>query len=105
MIITLSPIRSTSRAVLEKQGDVLHINGEAFDFSSLQDGDTLPAEAIISDVIAGAVRRHGDVLTVPVLLGIGPHAPHASRYPSPLTDVPDGPVVLPPYDAEVVDDN
>lgn len=93
MNITFIPQRRDDTLDLEVNGDTLTINGEAFDFSGVPVGATLPREAIACDVIAGPVERDGSgVLTVPVILPIGPRAPEAARFPEPMTDVPDGPV-------------
>ena len=64
MIIKLSPYvplpGSGERLVLSRAGDVLTVNGQAFDFTPLPDGGELPAEAIGSEWFAGpALRRAG----------------------------------------------
>lgn len=95
MNITFSPCRSDAELAMSVSGDVLTINGEAFDFSVVPNGATLPREAIACDLIAGDVERAGSgVLTVPVILPIGPDAPESARFPEPMTDVPDGPIDL-----------
>ncbi|MGR3574005.1 MAG: hypothetical protein ACU0CF_04620 [Sagittula sp.] len=91
MNITFTPQRRDDALTLEVDGDTLTINGEAFDFSGVPNGATLPREAIACVLISGPVERDGSgVLTVPVLLPIGPGAPEAARFPAPMTDVPDG---------------
>ena len=42
MIITFFPLRSDATLALSRQGDVLSVNGEAFDFSDLPEGARLP---------------------------------------------------------------
>lgn len=57
MHITLTPMRRDASLQLERAGDLLVINGEAFDFSALPDGATLPMEpstAIGSAMMCGA---------------------------------------------------
>lgn len=101
MKIILSPMRRDDKLALSKSGDTLTINGEAFDFSGIPNGATLPREAITCDWIAGPVERdNAGVLTVPLILPHGPSAPEATRFPQPLENVADGPVSLPPYTVE-----
>ncbi|HBO1688137.1 TPA: hypothetical protein L4F78_006352, partial [Pseudomonas aeruginosa] len=64
MIIKLSPYAplpcSDERLSLSRDGDVLIVNGQVFDFTPLPDGGELPAEAIGSEWFAGpALRRAG----------------------------------------------
>ena len=99
MKITLSPMRRDDRLILSKAGDALTLNGEAFDFTDLPNGATLPRSAITSDWFAGDVARdEAGELTVPVILPHGADAPEATRFPEPLIDVPEGPVALPLYE-------
>ncbi|APZ51214.1 hypothetical protein [Salipiger abyssi] len=99
MKIILHPQRRDLPLTLTKAGDVLTFNGEAFDFSALPAGATLPADAISSDWITGKVERdEAGALIVPVALPHGPTAPEATRFPAPLENVPDGTVALPIYD-------
>ncbi|GGG77478.1 hypothetical protein GCM10011415_27970 [Salipiger pallidus] len=103
MKIILSPIRLDTQLELSKSGDTLTINGEVFDFIDVPAGATLPRAAITCDWIAGDVTRdEAGVLTVPVVLPHGADAPEETRFPEPLVDVADGPVELPPYNAEEV---
>ncbi|MFO6130214.1 hypothetical protein, partial [Pseudomonas aeruginosa] len=64
MIITLSPYvvlpGSDEHLMLSRDGDVLTVNGQSFDFTPLPEGSELPAEAIGSEWFAGpVVRREG----------------------------------------------
>ena len=97
MILTFSPVRYDTILSLQREGDVLTLNGEAFDFGPLPDGATLPRDAIVCDWIAGDVRREGGMLMVPLLLPHGPDAPEATRFPQPIVLAADGPVTLPAY--------
>lgn len=98
MHIFLSPMRADQPLSLSRAGDVLTINGEAFDFSALPEGGTLPRTAIACDWIAGDVTRTtGGVLTVPLILPHGPDAPQETLFPEPITLTGDGPVNLPPW--------
>jgi len=97
MQIILSPQNRDDRLTLERKGDVLTVNGEAFDFGPLPEGGTLPAAAIASAWFAGPVTRIGGVLHLTLILPHGHNAPEATRFPVPVT-AGDGPVALPAYD-------
>ena len=102
MKILLSPTYWPDAAplALSASGNTLTINGEAFDFSAVHDGGTLPREAIDCAMIAGDVTRCEGELHVPLLLPYGENAPEAVRFPAPLSVTQDGPIAL-PYDLEV----
>ncbi|MDD3814441.1 MAG: hypothetical protein PHZ02_07320 [Desulfocapsaceae bacterium] len=95
MIINLSPQRSDKVLAVSKQGDVLTINGDIFDFSVIPDDAILPATAITCDWISGDVARIGGeiILTLIMPHGAGPSSTVA--FPSPLNNPPDGQVELP----------
>ena len=101
MYIKLSPQRSDNALNLAKEADTLIINGEAFDFTALPEGATLPKDAINSDVIISDVERIDGVLHLTVLLPHGANAPESTRFPQPITVTQDGPITLPVYDIEV----
>lgn len=100
MNLTFSPVRFDATLELARRGDTITINGEAFDFSPLPDGATLPPEAITSDWFAGPVERVGGVLHITLRLPHGANAPQETLFPTPLTLTGNGPVSLPPYDME-----
>lgn len=96
MRIVFHPQRRDDALAVVKSGDVLTINGEAFDFSALPDGATLPRDAISCGLVAGPVERVDGVLIVPLILPLhGPNPSPAVASPATLEDVPDGPVELP----------
>lgn len=95
MHITLSPIRMDETLTASRAGDVLILNGEAFDFAPLPDGDTLPSEAIASEWIVGPVSRIDGVLHLTLRLPHGPNPSHAVAFPEPITVKQDGPLPLP----------
>ena|SRR6056297_1883692 len=103
MHIVLSPTRRDTPLELSRSGDALTINGETFDFSPLPEAATLPAEAIEGDWFAGPVERIDGVLHVALILPHGANAPEKTLFPAPLVLADDGPVSLPPFDAEEVD--
>lgn len=97
MRIKLSPINFSDGRQLDlvKTGNVLTINGEDFDFSPMQDGDTLPASAISSAWFDGAVEKISSELVVTLWLPNPWNASPEQQFPADLVDVPDGPVLLP----------
>lgn len=95
MRVSLSPMRHDGTLAVEKSGDVLTINGEAFDFSSLPDGATIPAGAVPCDWIVGPVERVDGDLHLTLILPHGPNPTQAVAFPVPLINPPDGPIVLP----------
>jgi hypothetical protein len=102
MQIILSPIRAETPLTLHRAGDVLTVNGEAFDLSGIPEGATLPREAVACDWLASDITRRGGSLQMTILLPHGANAPEETRHPAPLELTSDGPVALPPYDAEEV---
>lgn len=95
MHITLSPVRMDETLAASRAGDVLTLNGEAFDFAQLPEGGTLPAEAITSDWIVGPVSRIAGELHLTLRLPHGPNPSQAVAFPAPLTVLEDGLVPLP----------
>ena len=98
MQITLTPQRRDDTLTLTRSGDVLTINGEAFDFTAIPEGGTLPRDAVACDWLAGDVTRSGGVLHLTLVLPHGANAPQATLFPAALTLTGDGPVALPAYE-------
>lgn len=98
MHITFTPMRRNDQLSLSKSGDILTINGEAFDLSGIPDGATLPQSAMACDWLASDIERRNDVLHLTLILPHGARAPHETLFPAPLSFVEDGPVTLPPYE-------
>ena len=109
MKITLTPVNMAAHLTLERAGDVLTINGTPYDFTPLPEGATLPRDAVDCAWLASDVERVGGALHLTLTLPHGHNAPGQTRFPAPVIDPPDGPVVLPPHtDAtqqEDTDDN
>ncbi|MFY0682624.1 MAG: hypothetical protein JXR13_18775 [Thalassovita sp.] len=97
MHITFSPQHRTAQLELTKIGDVLTLNGEALDLSSIPEGATVPAGAIDSDWVTGPVMRTNGALHLTLVLPHGQNAPHETRFPQPISVIDDGSIVLPPY--------
>ncbi len=104
MHITLSPMRLDTPLTLERAGDVLTINGVAFDFTPLPDGATLPRDAVDCDWLASDVERVDGALHLTLTLPHGSNASEETRFPAPIIDPPDGLVALPAYDMPKEDD-
>lgn len=104
MRISLSPFaplpQFPKQLTVVKLGDVLTINGEVFDFSSLPDGATIPPGEIPSEWIVGPVERIAGELHLTLLLPHGRAPEPWQAFPAPLEAVPDGPVDI-PFDTTV----
>jgi hypothetical protein len=98
MQINLSPMRADAALTLSRLGDVLTINGEAFDFSAIPDGATLPRDAVACPWLVSDVERIAGEIVLTLVLPHGQNAPEATRFPAPIIDPPDGPVSLPAYE-------
>jgi hypothetical protein len=97
MHISFSPVRCDHRPSFTVTGDTLTINGEAFDFSGLPEGATLPQTAVSCDWLASDVERIGGDIHLTLILPHGAGAPAETLFPDPVS-VPDGPVPLPPHE-------
>lgn len=95
MIIKLSPQNRPNSAVYVKAGDTISVNGEVFDFSRIQDGDTLPKEAISSDWFGGGVERVGGELVITLTSPLPSNYSQEQAFPSPVIMHGDGEVPLP----------
>lgn len=102
MIIKFSPVRSDDVLEVIKRGEVLVVNGEEFNFSPLQDGATLLADAVSSNFITQSVERIDGQLQITLILPHSATAGMYSRFPTPSVNPSDGRLVLPTdYDAKV----
>ncbi|WP_299937501.1 hypothetical protein [uncultured Nitratireductor sp.] len=95
MHVTFSPQLRDETLSLSKTGDMLTVNGEAFDLSVVPDGATLPQEAINSDWFVGPVERIDGELHVTLILPHGPNPSQAVAFPQPITVNEDGPIAVP----------
>ncbi|WP_283184134.1 hypothetical protein [Pseudomonas svalbardensis] len=95
MIIKLSPQRRDDVLGVTKNGDVLTINGEVFDFSPMADGDSLPATAVMSEWFSGQIDKNNGELELALFLPLPANFSQAQAFPQPLLNVPDGPVLFP----------
>jgi hypothetical protein len=95
MNIALSPQRSDDTLIVNKRGDILTINGTAYDFSVVPDGATLPKDATDCKWLASDVERINGVLHLTLLLPHGVDASEAARFPQPIINPADGVLELP----------
>jgi hypothetical protein len=95
MKISLSPMRCEGSLEVSKAGDVLTINGESFNFTSLPEGATIPAGIVPCDWIAGPVERVDGAINVTLILPHGPNPSEAVAFPSTIENPPDGVIDLP----------
>ena len=95
MQITISPMRLDETLTAYRAGDVLTLNGAAFDFGPLPEGATLPAEAVDSAWIVGPVSRIDGELHLTLRLPHGPSPSLAVAFPEPIHVTEDGPIPLP----------
>lgn len=100
MRIKLSPVRGDKPLLLVKSGDTLIVNGEAYDFSQVLEGDVLPQSAVSGDWLASDVRREDGRLYLTVLMPHGPEAPLETRFPDLLDVGADGIIALPVFGAQ-----
>lgn len=100
MRISFSPMRRDDTLTLEKSnGDRLRINGELFNFNTLNDGDVIPAGAVPCEWIVGPVERINGEVRLTLILPHGPSPSHAVAFPDPITVTNDGPIEV-PHDPE-----
>lgn len=95
MHIILSPQRREDTLEISKNGDILIINGEAFDFSPMNEGDTLPAGATTCEWIIGDVHKEAGELKLKLILPLPVNFSPEQAFPEPLISVPNGPVMFP----------
>ena len=98
MQITLISQRRDDRLHLSRTGDVLTINGVAYDFGPLPEGALLPREAVDCGWLASDVERAGGVLRLALIVPHGAEAPSETLHPAPRALAADGPVALPAYE-------
>lgn len=96
MNITLSPVRMDVESFeVRKLGSSLWVNGEEFNFSPMQEGSTLPADAVLSDHFPGPVNMVDGVISLTLRIPLPGNFSQEQAFPSPLLGVQDGQVELP----------
>lgn len=95
MRIKLQANRCDDTLEVIKNGNILIVNGEAFDFSPMADGDTLPYGAITSTWFPADVEHTRGELVVTLMLPNPRNYSPEQAFPVDLIDVQDGPVLFP----------
>ena len=95
MKISFVPQRNDNALTVSKAGDVLTINGEVFDFSSLPDGATLLDGDVPCEWITRPITRVEGQLQLSLILPHGPNPSVEILLAPPLINPPDGPVAIP----------
>lgn len=93
MRIELSPQGRPETITVIKAGDVLTINGEVFDFTGLNNGDTV--EDVPCEFVIGPVSREDGSLHIKLLLPCDYAPPPERAFPTPIINPPDGRIVFP----------
>lgn len=101
MKISLSPMRCDETLEVSKAGDVLTINGEAYDFSSLPDGATIPSGVVPCQWITGPVDRVEGAIHITLVLPHGTDPREAVAFPPSIENPPDGLISLPEEESHV----
>ena len=93
MNINLSPIRSDDSLTVVKAGEVLTINGTAYDLSVIPVGATLPNPG---DPFAGDIDRDAaGTLSLTLLCPHGADPSQAQAFPDTIVNPADGEIALP----------
>ncbi len=103
MRINLTPMRHEGALTVTKSGDILTINGEAYDFSSLPDGATIPSGIVPCEWITGPVMRISGDLHLTLILPHGPKPTPAQTFPEAIVNPADGVIALPQNEEEAAD--
>tara|TARA_R110000744_G_scaffold72142_1_gene145094 strand:- start:2 stop:292 length:291 start_codon:yes stop_codon:yes gene_type:complete len=95
MNITLTPQVRPDSLTLSKSGDILTINGDAFDFSFIEEGDVLPQDAVECPLLASDVTRTDGALVLTVIFPIKNTSSDAAKFPASILNAPDGDIEVP----------
>ena len=95
MHITFIPQSRFDTLALSRTGDVLTVNGAAFDLSVIPEGATLPADATGCDWITGDITRIGGDLRLTLLLPYGLYGGGDWAAENLTITAADGPITLP----------
>lgn len=96
MRISFSPQRRDDTLSLEcTSGDRLRINGDLFNFNTLEDGDLIPAGAIPCEWIVGPVEKVDGEVRLTLILPHGPNPSQVVAFPEPITVTQDGLIGVP----------
>lgn len=94
MRISFSPQRRDGALVLEQTTtDRLRINGELFNFATMEEGDLIPE--VPSEWISGPVEKIDGEVRLTLILPHGPNPSQAVAFPDPISVTEDGPIDVP----------
>ncbi|EKF43964.1 hypothetical protein NA8A_04110 [Nitratireductor indicus C115] len=91
MHIDLSPQHRDASLTVEKQGDILTINGAPYDFSSIPEGATV--ENVPCDFIVGPVSRINGEIHLTLISPHGGYPTETEAFPPALEVAPDGVII------------
>ena len=94
MRISFSPQSSRDMLVLSKAGDMLTINGDTIDLSSIPEGATVRNASMLHPMLCGDIERSEGRLAVVVALPYYGRSGYVPA-PPPIIDPPDGPIEVP----------
>jgi len=100
MHITLTPIRMDKPLTLHRAGDILTVNGTAHDFATIEEGTALPQDEVPCDWLVSDVARIDGIVHLTLILPHGAHPPQETLFPAAIRVTEDGPIPLPPFEAE-----
>lgn len=95
MKIILYPQVSNETLNIVKNDDILIINDQEFDFSSLPDGYQINTKDIGCNFIIGDVKRENGEILIGIRIPISIDSPESSCFPEPLINPPNGELELP----------
>lgn len=85
MIINFTPQRRDDILILKKiDVDKIEINGDIFDFSSLNEGDFIPSGIVPCEWIVGEIRKVENKINLTIILPHGPTPNQALAFPQPI---------------------
>ncbi|KPB64238.1 MULTISPECIES: hypothetical protein [Pseudomonas syringae group] len=95
MIIKLIPQRRDGDMVVVKKGSTLVIDGEEFDFSPMQEGSTLPGDAVQCPWIWPEVIMESGEIILSLIFPVPANFSHEQAFPKDLINVQDGQIEFP----------
>lgn len=96
MRVSFSPMRRDDTLTLERtSANRLRINGELFNFNTLNNGDMLAAGVVPCEWIVGPVKMIDGELHLTLILPHGPNPSPEVAFPEPIFVTDDGPIAVP----------
>lgn len=82
MKINFNPQRDDADLVVSVAGDVITVNGEIFDFSSIPDGASLPSAAVNGGYFSGDISRNSGEIELTLIFPHKANAATVITYPA-----------------------